>query len=733
MTGQPYKVRETQFTHGLRYQNEIMTHDPIRPGDYLLITHGEKHITLTVGSWRKGENELCLFHFQRQQLSVKPGDTVMVRGPVKLAVARRLELGVPTEHYAWVKGMDQDQVKKRLHNLPVMSRETKKIHLRAGKVLRALPLAVLSLDGDSAARVGEETVLTLLPLAGAEGSAIPGPIMPENEPSYPAVDPFAALVLEEKVARELLRRVIVPIKHPEVAEKLGIAPQGGIILAGQPGSGKTYSGKVLRRILGDDHFVTINGPEIIDKFWGESERKLREKFAQAQDKRPCLLFIDELDAVGRRRDKQTCSFEQTLVEQLLACLDGLVEREGVVMLGTTNRIGMIDPALRRPGRFDREIYLRVPDQAGRTRLLENFTKTLQLAPEINLLELAWATSGFTGADLRALCKEAHTYAVDRILPPAPLLLKGLDLGHLERPFVTPADFLKALHGVGPSILRPYQMPIEKIYFRNLGGLAAIKATIVTNVLKPWQHREEAQKTGIKIPQGIIFFGPPGNGKTMLAKAMAGELGWNVVGLAGSELFSKYVGEAEDKIKDLFQTARDLAPTLIIIDEIDACTAHRDASGEARRSVVNQLLYEMDGLTPNTDVAVVATTNALDLVDSAFLRAGRFDYQLLVPPPDQETRAAVLLVSLAKMNLAPEVDWEAACAALAEETEGLSSADLGFLAQEAGRLALKETDFARAGVIQPGHLVVSLEHLRVSREEVRVNAGKRDFSSRGIGF
>lgn len=220
---------------------------------------------------------------------------------------------------------------------------------------------------------------------------------------------------------------------------------------------------------------------------------------------------------------------------------------------------------------------------------------------------------------------------------------------------------------------------------------------------------------------------------MLAKAMAGELGWNVVDLAGSELFSKYVGESEEKIRDLFQTARELAPTLIIIDEIDACAAHRDSHGEARRSVVNQLLHEMDGLAENVDVAVVATTNALDLVDSAFLRGGRFDYQLLVPTPDEKTRAAILLVSLGKMNLAPEVDWEAACAGLAGETDGLSGADLSFLGQEAGRLALQETDFARPGVIQPGHLNKALRHFRQNRAEVRVNARKRKFDHRGIGF
>jgi len=493
--------------------------------------------------------------------------------------------------------------------------------------------------------------------------------------------------LEE--AKEKIREMIeLPLKHPELFKHLGIEPPKGVLLYGPPGTGKTLLAKAVANEIGA-YFIAINGPEIMSKFYGESEQRLREVFKEAEENSPAIIFIDEIDSIAPRREEVTGEVEKRVVAQLLALMDGLKERGKVIVIGATNRPNAIDPALRRPGRFDREIEIRPPDKRGRKEILQVHTRNMPLAEDVNLDEIAELTHGYTGADLAALCKEAAMAALRRFIrsqkvdlskPIPPEILKNLK--------VTRKDFLEAMKFIQPTLLREVFVEVPEVHWDDIGDLEDVKQELREAVEWPLKHPEVFKKMGIRPPKGILLFGPPGCGKTLLAKAVATESEANFISIKGPEVLSKWVGESERAIRVTFRRARQAAPCIIFFDEIDAIAPRRgirsDTTGVTDR-IVNQLLTEMDGIERLENVVVIAATNRPDILDPALLRPGRFDRIIYVPPPDVKGRLEIFKVHTKKMPLAEDVNLQK----LAELTKGYTGADIEAVCREAAMIALRE--------------------------------------------
>ena len=477
----------------------------------------------------------------------------------------------------------------------------------------------------------------------------------------------------------------LPLKHPELFSRLGIDPPKGVLLYGPPGTGKT----LLARAVANEtnaHFSVINGPEIMGRYYGESEERLRTVFEEASQNAPAIIFIDELDSIAPARD-ETGEAERRVVAQLLTLLDGLEARGNVVVIGATNRPDAIDEALRRPGRFDREIVIGVPDTAGRREIIGIHTRGMPLAEGVDLEELARTTYGFVGADLGALAREAAISALRRILPDLDLDEDEIPAEVLDELVVKDGDFRDALRRVQPSALREIQIQVPNVGWDDIGGLEETKAQLREGIELPLKHPEAFERLGIRQARGFLLFGPPGNGKTLLAKAVAREAEANFVATKSSDLLSKWVGESEKQVSKLFKRARQVSPTVIFIDEIDALAPARGGSfgdSNVTERVVNTLLAEMDGLEELQGVVVIGATNRPTLLDPALLRPGRFDEIVYVPVPDAEGRRTILGIQTNDMPLADDVDLDA----LAETTERFSGADLENLVRKAGLLALR---------------------------------------------
>ncbi len=492
--------------------------------------------------------------------------------------------------------------------------------------------------------------------------------------------------LEE--AKQKIREIVeLPLKHPELFKHLGIEPPKGILLHGPPGTGKTLLAKALANEVGA-YFLSINGPEIMSKYYGESEARLREIFKEAEENAPAIIFIDEIDAIAPKREEVTGEVERRVVAQLLALMDGLKERGKVIVIGATNRPQAVDPALRRPGRFDREIEIRPPDKRGRKEILQVHTRNMPLAEDVNLDELAEMTHGYTGADLAALAREAAMTALRRFLPQIDLSQPKIPVDVIQKLKVTRQDFLEAMKYIQPTLLREIYVEVPEVRWSDIGGLEDVKQILREAVEWPLKDPEVFEKMGIRPPKGILLYGPPGTGKTLLAKAVATESEANFISVRGPELLSKWVGESERAIREVFRRARQAAPCVIFFDEIDAIAPARgfrtDTSGVTDR-MVNQLLAEMDGIVPLQNVVVIAATNRPDIIDPALLRPGRFDRIVYVPPPDKKARLEIFKIHLRNTPLDKDVDLEK----LAEMTEGYTGADIEAVCREAVLIALRE--------------------------------------------
>ena len=488
---------------------------------------------------------------------------------------------------------------------------------------------------------------------------------------------------EVKKVREMIE---IPLKRPELFEKLGIAPPKGVLMHGPPGTGKTLLAKAVAS-ESDAHFIAINGPEIMSKYVGGSEENLREYFEEAEENSPSIIFIDELDAIAPKREETNGEVERRTVAQLLTLMDGLKSRGQVVVIGATNRPDSLDPALRRPGRFDREIEIGVPDSEERKEVLEIHTRNMPLADDVDLDKIANTTHGFVGADLESLCKEAAMRVVRRILPEIQND-EEIPKEVMEKIVVTGDDFKNAQKEIQPSALREVLVQIPDIKWDDVGGLEDVKQELKEAVEWPLKHPETFQRLGIRPPKGTLLYGIPGTGKTLLAKAVASESEANFISVKGPELLSKWVGESEKGVREVFRKAKQASPTVIFFDEIDAIASTRsgnDTDSGVTKRVVNQLLTEMDGLEELEDVAIIAATNRPDILDAGLMRPGRFDRHIQVKEPDEEARISIFKVHTKGMPLADDVDIKK----LAKNTDGYVGADIEAVCREAAMLALRD--------------------------------------------
>jgi transitional endoplasmic reticulum ATPase len=509
------------------------------------------------------------------------------------------------------------------------------------------------------------------------------------------------------VVQKVREMIELPLKHPELFDRLGIDPPKGVLLHGPPGTGKTLLAKAVAH-ESEAFFTAINGPEIMGKFYGESEERLRQVFAEAEQGAPAVIFIDELDSIDPKRAEVTGEVERRIVAQLLTLMDGLKARRNVVVIGATNRVDAIDEALRRPGRFDREIEVRIPDQQGRFEILQIHTRGMPLGKEVELEKIAETTHGYTGSDIAALAREAALATMRRVLPTLNLEEKTIAPDILEKLVVDRADFDEALKEVQPSALREIVVEIPNVRWEDVGGLDQVKQLLTEMVELPLKHPEAFARLGVRPPKGVLLYGPPGTGKTMIAKAVSTEAGANFLTAKGSTMLSKWYGESEKKIAEFFQRAKQVTPTVIFFDELDSLAPVRGGSmGEPQvtERVVNQLLAEMDGMEELKGVVVLGATNRPDMIDPALLRPGRFDEIVYVPVPDQSARLEIFRSHTRKMALDRDVDL----AKLAEISERFTGADIAGVCMKAGLYALRDNPDARA---------VTMEHFfRAVKEEI----------------
>ncbi len=511
------------------------------------------------------------------------------------------------------------------------------------------------------------------------------PVSKEEISRLPRVsyEDIGGLKKEIEKVREMVE---LPLRHPELFDKVGIEAPKGVLLHGPPGTGKTLMAKAVASET-DANFYNIGGPEIMSKFYGESEERLRQIFEEAEENQPSIVFIDELDSIAPKRDEVTGETERRIVAQLLSLMDGLEARGKVVVIGATNRAHALDPALRRPGRFDREIEIGMPDKEGREQILTIHTRGMPLDDQVDLKRLSSHTHGYVGADLEALAKEAAMLALREILPDIDLDLEQIPPAVLDKLKVKPEHFNKALREMEPSTLREVLIETPDVSWEDVGGLEGAKQELIEAVEWPLKYDNIFKHMGAEVLKGILLYGPPGTGKTLLAKAVAKESEANFISVKGPQFFSKWVGESEKAVRETFRKARQAAPTIIFFDEIDALAPRRGSSSDSNVSerVISQLLTELDGLEPLHDVVVMGATNRVDIIDPALLRPGRFDRQISIDMPDLDTRKKIFKIHTKKKPLAEDVDL----AHLAKDTDGMSGADIASVCNEAVMLAIRD--------------------------------------------
>ncbi len=534
-----------------------------------------------------------------------------------------------------------------------------------------------------------------------------------SEEKIPEVtyEDIGGLTEEIKKIREMVE---VPLKHPEIFERLGIEPPKGVLLDGTPGTVKTLLAKAVAN-ESEANFILLNGPEIMSKFYGESEKKIRDIFDEAEKNAPSIIFIDEIDAIAPKREDVGGEVERRVVSQLLTMMDGLQSRGKVIVIGATNRPNSIDPALRRPGRFDRELEIRAPDKKARLQILKIHTRNMPLTKDVDLDYLAGVTHGFVGADIASLAKEAAMVVLRRILPKLELkeeepipeeILKNLK--------VSQQDFKEALKVVRPSAMREVLVETPNVRWKDIGGLDEVKQELREAIEWPLKYPKAFKRLGIKPPKGVLLYGPPGTGKTLLAKAVAKESEANFIHVKGPSLLSMWVGKSEEGVRKIFERARQVSPCVVFFDEIDALASKRGLETGTRvtERVLNQLLAEMDGLEDLNNVIVIGATNRPDMLDSALLRAGRFDRVLLVGVPTKEGREKIFKIHTRNMPLAKDVKIEE----IIEKTDGFVGADIENLVREAAILALRENINTKE---------VKMKHFEKALKKIKPSVTKSD--------
>ncbi len=649
----------------------------------------------------------------RQEANVGIDDRVTVE---KADVTRASRVSVALPQNLRIRGDIGPLVRDKLSGQAVTEGQTVPFSLSFGPMAgsgQSVPLKIASTSPSGTVVITDSTEIQIAETP-AEQIGAPSGAGHDSLPNITYED-IGGLDSELDQVREMIE---LPMRHPELFQQLGIEPPKGVLLHGPPGTGKTLMAKAVANEI-DADFHTISGPEIMSKYYGESEEQLREVFEEAEENAPAIVFIDEIDSIAAKREDAGGDVERRVVAQLLSLMDGLEERGRVTVIAATNRVDAIDPALRRGGRFDREIEIGVPDKDGRTEILQVHTRGMPLSDSINLDQYAENTHGFVGADLESLTKEAAMNALRRIRPELDLEQEEIDAEVLERLRVTEKDFKEALKGITPSALREVFVEVPDVTWNDVGGLTDTKDRLQETIQWPLDYPEVFQAMDMQAAKGVLMYGPPGTGKTLLAKAVANEAQSNFISIKGPELLNKYVGESEKGVREVFEKARSNAPTVIFFDEIDSIATERGGgqmdSGVGER-VVSQLLTELDGLEELEDVVVIATTNRPDLIDNALLRPGRLDRHVHVPVPEEDGRRKIFEVHTRNKPLADAVDLEW----LASETEGYVGADIEAVCREASMAATREfiqTVDPEDMADTVGNVRISTAHFEHALEEV----------------
>ena len=664
-------ARQRDVGRGIaRIDQKTMQRLGISAGDVIEICGKRTTSAIAWPAYSEDQNRdlLRVDGFTRKNAGVAMNEYVIVRAAkVKPAISITL---APVDMRLNVDEDFTNFVRNRLMERTLVEGDTTLVMMLG----HAIPFTTTKTRPHGIVKVTAETKLTILNEPAPEGKGLP-------RTTYEDVGG-----LHEEIQR-VREMVELPLRHPELFQRLGIEPPKGVLLHGPPGCGKTLLARAVAN-ESEANFFSINGPEIMSKFYGESEARLREIFQQAQQNAPSIIFIDELDAIAPKREEVTGEVERRVVAQLLALMDGLSGRGNVIVIGATNRPSALDPALRRPGRFDREIEIGVPDKQGRYEIIQIHTRGMPLAEDVDLKKLAEMSHGYTGADLSSLGRETAMKALRRYLPQIDLEEERVPPSVLDKMQVTMEDFLNAYKEITPTAMREVYIEIPTIHWEDIGGLEEVKEDLREAVEWPLKTPEIFDRLGIKPPKGILLYGPPGCGKTLLGKAVATESAANFITIKGPEVFSKWVGESEKAIREVFRKARMAAPAVVFFDEIDSLVPRRGLgfsdSGVSER-VISQLLTEMDGMVSLEDVVIVAATNRPDMVDPAVLRPGRFDRLIYVPEPDEKSKLQIFKIYTKNMPLGKDVDL----VQLAASAKNFSGADIDALCREAAMVALRK--------------------------------------------
>jgi transitional endoplasmic reticulum ATPase len=644
---------------------DAMDYLQVTPGDVIQINARKSTCAIV---WPTDEDEkypdtIRIDGQTRKNLEVSLGEIVEIK-KISVKPAKSVTL-MPVVDQVTVDKEFTDFVKNRLKGLPLSQSDEISVMILGN----AMDFKIEKISPKGVVRIERTTNLTIL----SEIS--------EDKKSRITYEQVGGLQEEIKVMREIVE---LPLRHPELFVRLGIEPHSGILLYGPPGCGKTLLAKVLAS-ESDATMYSINGPEIMNKYYGETEAKLRDIFKEAKENSPSMIFIDEIDAIAPKREEAYGDVEKRVVAQLLALMDGLTDRGNVVVLGATNRPDSVDPALRRPGRFDREMEISVPNADGRLEVMQIHTRGMPIGDDVDLKSLASELHGYTGADMKSLCREAAIRSIRRYLPEIDLETEKIPAKILQSMEVKIIDFYDAMHEVIPTAMREFYVERSKVFWEDVGGLEESKRTLQDNLIVAMNNPDKFSKMGIKPPRGALLYGPPGCGKTILARALATESGGNMILVRGPEILSKWVGESEKAIREIFRKAKAASPCVIIFDELDSLAKmkNEEGGGGIGENILSQMLTEMEEGTTSR-VVIIGITNRPDLIDNSMLRTGRLDLNVFVNPPDEKGRLEIIKILTDNMPLSKDVDLHEISVA----TQSYSGADLASLCREAAVEAMQ---------------------------------------------